>query len=716
LGISKRGTPENLQLQPINRRHLQPGEVEIKVKVTGLNFIDVLDTLGVLPFERNWFGVECVGEIVAVGEGVKKLKIGDAIIALAPGSLSEYVTVNAQLVALKPEHLSFEEAATIPANFITAYYALHHLAKISKGDKILIHAAAGGTGMAAVKIAQATGAEVFATASPSKWEFLKSLGIKYIMNSRTLKFADEIMQQTNNQGVDIVFNSLSGEYIPKSLSVLKENGHFLEIGKREVWSQTQIANVKPNISYSLIDLMSTAQNNPSLIQSLLSEILQKFESKALQPLPRKVFNIQNAPAAFRYMQQAKHIGKIVITNSTPEPRKNFTEGTYLITGGLGGLGLLLARWFVEKGANLVLLSRRSPHSEAQKNLDELEKLGTQVLVYQVDVSNENKLTEIFQDIQQKLPPLRGIIHAAGVLEDGVLMQLNSEKFERVMNPKMQGAWNLHQLTKNLSLEFFILFSSAASLLGSPGQANHVAANTFLDTLAHYRQMLGLPGLSINWGAWSEVGAAAQRQVGQQMSLKGVGMISPQQGLQIFEQLITDSTAQVGVVPIDWSRFLAQGLTAPFFSEVIPNEVQEKPTKDSQIIQKLATVPASEYKSILIPHLQTEVGKVLGLQPNQFPNPKQGFFEMGMDSLMIVELRNRLENSLGRTVPSTVIFEYPTIQDLAEYIQTEIISDIPIKNQDKDVNINQQNEYNISEKNIENYISQELENLEKLLGG
>ncbi|MEB3282831.1 MAG: SDR family NAD(P)-dependent oxidoreductase [Lyngbya sp.] len=717
LGISKRGTPENLKLQPTNRRQPKAQEVEIKVKVTGLNFIDVLDVLGVLPFERDWFGVECAGEIVAVGEGVEHVKIGDNVIAFAPGSFSQYVTVNAQLVTLKPAHLTFEEAATIPANFITAYYALHHLAKISKGDKVLIHSAAGGTGMAAVKIAQAMGAEVFATASSSKCEFLKSLGIKHIMNSRTLEFADEIMRQTQNQGVDIVFNSLSGEFIPKSLSILKENGRFIEIGKREIWSLTQVKSLKPNVSYYLVDLMTTAQENPSLIQSLLSEIVQKFTTQELQPLPHKVFNIQNAPAAFRYMQQAKHIGKIVITNSTQENRKDFSEGTYLITGGLGGLGLLVARWLVEKGAkNIVLLSRRNPNSEIQQTLDELEAMGAKVVVIKLDVSDRKKLTENYQNIQQTLPALRGVFHAAGVLEDSVLMQLNSEKFERVMKPKMHGAWNLHQLTKDLPLDYFVLFSSAASLLGSPGQANHVAANTFLDTLAHYRQMLGLPGLSINWGAWSEVGAAAERQVTQQMSLKGVGTISPQQGLEILEQLIAQPDPQVGVIPIDWSRFLQQGLTSPFLSEIIPTEAQPKQTENSKIIQKLATVPANEHESILISYLQGEVGKVLGLQPSQFPDPKQGFFDMGMDSLMIIELRNRLENSLGKSVPSTVIFEYPTIKDLAEYITTEILPNNPLINSNKNVNVVSQELPELTGNNIENSITKELENLEKLLGG
>ncbi len=250
------------------------------------------------------------------------------------------------------------------------------------------------------------------------------------------------------------------------------------MGKREIWSLTQVKNIKPNVSYYLVDLMTTAKENPNLIQSLLSEIVRKFTTQELQPLPHKVFNIKNAPAAFRYMQQAKHIGKIIITNSTQKNRKNLSEGTYLITGGLGGLGLLVARWLVEKGAkNIVLLSRRHPNSETQQTLDELEAMGAKVAVIKVDVSDEKKLTEIFQKIQDNLPVLRGVFHAAGVLEDSVLMQLNSEKFERVMMPKMHGAWNLHQLTKDIPLDYFVLFSSAASLLGSPGQANVGATRT-----------------------------------------------------------------------------------------------------------------------------------------------------------------------------------------------------------------------------------------------
>ena len=339
LGISKRGTLENLELQPVTRHKPQATEVEIHVIATGLNFIDVLDALNLLPFERNWFGVECAGEVVTVGSEVKDFQPGDKVIALAPGSFSQFVTTDANMVILKPDNLNFEEAATIPANFLTAYYALNKIAKISTGKRVLIHAAAGGTGMAAVKIAQQAGAEVFATASLSKWEKLEAMGIKRqnIFNSRTLDFADEIMSVTQGKGVDIVLNSLSGDFIDKSFSVLKADGCFLEIGKRDVWSLEQVKQVKPNAQYALIDLMSLAQQQPDLIQSMLQELMQLFEDDQLKPLPRQVFSIQDVISAFRHMQQAKHIGKVVVSQTSktsPQKKKNTTPKKNLKRGGV----------------------------------------------------------------------------------------------------------------------------------------------------------------------------------------------------------------------------------------------------------------------------------------------------------------------------------------------------------------------------------------------
>ncbi|MEL7407031.1 MAG: beta-ketoacyl synthase N-terminal-like domain-containing protein, partial [Cyanobacteria bacterium J06558_2] len=353
LSTSQKGTPENLQLIPLQRRQPNANEVEIKIKTTGLNFIDVLDSLGLLPFTKDWFGVECAGEIVAVGSAVTDLAVGDAVIALATGSFNQYVTVNRLMVVAKPENLSWESAVTIPANFLTASYALSECrVKENQPVRILIHAAAGGTGMAVVQLAQLAGMEIFATASPSKWEFLRSLGIKHVMNSRNLEFAEEVMQLTQEEGVDIVFNSLSGEFSDRSLAILKDDGHFIEIGKRNLKSKSEIAKIKPNISYSLIDLFTTAQQQPGLIQALLTKLVARFATGELTPLPHKIFNISETINAFQYMQQAKHIGKIVINHDNSVESLHNTslkihdDKIYLIAGGLGDLGLLTADWLV----------------------------------------------------------------------------------------------------------------------------------------------------------------------------------------------------------------------------------------------------------------------------------------------------------------------------------------------------------------------------------
>lgn len=713
LTINKRGVLASLKWQSSPRRQPQTGEVEIRVKATGLNFIDVLDALGLLPFERNWFGVECAGKVVAVGEGVTHLNVGDAVVALAADSFSQYVTTNANYVIKKPDSLSFTDAATIPANFLTATYALREVAKIQPQQRILIHSATGGTGMAALQIAQQAGLEIFATASMGKWETLRALGVQHIFNSRTLNFAEEILEITQGEGVDIVFNSLSGEFIPASLSVLKPQGQFIEIGKRGVWNAQQVAQVKPDVAYHLVDLMSVAQQQPQTIQTLLHCLMAEFSTGKIQPLPQTIFPTTKIVAALQMMQQARHIGKIVITHTPMELVQ--PDATYLITGGMGGLGLRVARWLVEKGAkHFVLLGRNQPDTAAQQQIQALQATGAKIIITQADVSQKDQLAAVLTDIQQNHPPLRGVIHAAGVLDDGILQQLTPERSHRVMNPKVTGAWNLHQLTQNIPLDYFIMFSSAASLLGSPGQANHVAANTFLDALAQYRRHQGLPALSINWGVWSDIGAAAKRGVAEQMSLRGISEITPDQGIDILEFLVTQSSVQVGVIPINWSELLKQKLSSPFFADFYqstPNTTQQNQT--SQLIPHIQSLGIKERISYLRKYLQTEVSEVLGASSSQLPDVQLGFFDMGMDSLMMVELRSRLETSLQQTIPSTVLFEHPTINALAEYIATQLLAkETVISAINEQLNVT--HSFIISEQETEKSITVELAALESLL--
>ncbi|MGB3298648.1 MAG: L-histidine N(alpha)-methyltransferase, partial [Phormidesmis sp.] len=698
LALPSKGSPDNLQLVPHARQQPQAGEVEIRVLAAGLNFIDVLDALALLPFERDWLGVECAGEVVAVGANVEQFAVGDAVMALAAGSFSEYVTVPVERVVGQPQNLSAREAATIPANFLTAHYALQVVTELKQGDRILIHSAAGGTGMAAVKIAQQVGAEVYATASPKKWDALREMGIRemgirHILNSRTLDFADDIMTSTHGQGVDVVLNALSGEFIEKSLSVLSDGGRFVEIGKRDIWTSQQVDTLRPDVGYHVIDLLSLAERQPQQIQTMLQRLKEQFEAGQLLPNCDRTFPISKAPSAFRYMQQAQHIGKIVldVARSTEPSALNAespvvtADGTYLITGGTGGLGLATAEWLVEQGArHLALLSRRglAKNSAVDSWIEQCAETGVEVSVIAADVANREQLASAIATAKATLPPLKGIVHAAGVLADGVLQQLDWPQMEKVLAPKVWGAWNLHQLTADCALDFFVLYSSAASLLGSPGQGSHVAANSFLDALARYRHRQGLPAVSINWGPWSKVGSAAGQQVSEQMRQRGIGAIAPKQGLQALAKILAQpELAQIGVIPIDWPQLQQQGIKDDlFFSNFAEKSVEEYNNQQSQKnisesnltnsdnwLPQLTALPQRRRVAFLTQKLQAEIAKVLDLPAHKRVEPTASFFDMGMDSLMSVELKNQLDIKLGQPIASTVIFEYPTVQSLADYL-------------------------------------------------
>ena len=691
LRITEYGILENLTLTPQSRRTPASDEVEIQVQAAGLNFRDVLNALGMLKsyteqmgitaVEDLPFGGECSGIVVAVGDRVSNLRVGDEVIAAQTiGSLASYVTVKEAFVIPKPSDLTFAAAATIPTAFLTAYYGLHQLAQIKPGERVLIHSAAGGVGQAAVQLAQRAGAIVFATASPTKWETLKASGIDYVMNSRTLNFAAEVMQATAGQGVDVILNSLNGDFIPKSLEVLRSGGRFVEIGKIGIWNPEQMQSNRPDVAYLPFDLLNLSLQTPRLISDLLTDLMAKFQTGVLQPLNHKAFALQDVVGAFRHMAQAKHIGKVVVTlptvhklDSTQPHNAVRGDGSYLITGGLGALGQQVAHWLVTQGArHLLLVSRREIDAEMQE-LKQLRQSGVQVQVVQADVANRRDVHRFLQSIQDAMPPLRGIIHAAGVLDDGMLLGQTQERFARVMAPKVSGAWNLHVLTQDLPLDFFVCFSSISALLGSPGQGNYAAANAFMDALAHHRRALGLPGTSINWGPWSDSGMAATLQDREQLrwAMLGVKTIPSAQGLLVFNEILSQALTQVGVLTINWAKFFDQntGQAPPFLEELAVTT--NTPIEKSLLRQQLEAVPSHQRYALLLTHVQTQIAKVLDLPIAEDIAPQQGLAELGMDSLMAVELRNRLQTSLDCAVSASVAYDYPTVTALVDYL-TELL--------------------------------------------
>ena len=703
LTFTSRGLLENLKLERTVRRPPGPGEVEIRVHTTALNFRDVMNVMGLYPGDPGPLGAECAGEIVAIGDGVSHLAIGDAVVAITPGSFAGYVTTLAEWVARKPVHMSFDEAATVPVAFLTAHFTLNHLAKIKAGDRVLIHAAAGGVGLAAVRLALRAGAEIFATAgSPEKRAFLKSLGVSHVMDSRSLGFAEEIMKITEGRGVDVVLNSLADRFVDHSFEVIAQHGRFLEIGKRGIWDPERVARLNRDIRYFIVDWSVDARNNPSLIGSMLRELMETFNRRELEPLPYRVFPLREAITAFRFMGQGRHTGKLVVSHQEmlDRGRAGFSldpKGTYLITGGLRGLGLMTAQWLVERGArHLVLTGRRPPNPECEETLRAMKARGIQVRAAQADSSDAGAMKRLLEETRLSMPPLRGVIHSAGLLDDGVLLQQNWDRFATVFGPKVTGSLLLHRLTATDPLDFFVLFSSVAAIFGSAGQGNHAAANAFMDTLAAARVAEGLPGLSVNWGVWTTAGAAVDRGVTARAREAGYGVIDRQDGFQALEAALTGGRSQVVVFPANWPRFLQNfsrdGRHPSILNNFARRGLPERPTLENHadsrggigdsilesslerqtrespsLRDRLADAAPNQRRGLLIEQIRLDTSRVLGLQNlESLPNNKS-LSELGLDSLMAVELRNALARSVGQNLPATLLFDYPTVETLADYL-------------------------------------------------
>ncbi len=688
LKLPEYGSPDNLILQPLQRQAPGAGEVEVQVKAVGLNFRDVLNSLGVLKdyyaeafgiteASDLTFGFEAVGTVSRVGEHVTRLAIGDEVlVVLAHNGFSSYLTIRADFVVKKPSHLNAVEAATIPLVFLTAYYGLTQLAQLQPGERVLIHAAAGGIGQSALQIARLVGAEIYATASPPKWDFLRAQGITHIMNSRTLEFADQVMALTEGQGIHVALNSLNGDFIPKTLETLTPGGRFIEIGKAGIWSHDQVRQKRSDVGYYPFDLGEVGHADPSTITHLFEQLLLQFEQGQFTPLHHQSYPIPQVVDAFRLMQQGKHRGKVVITmpemNAKPLVRP---DASYLITGGLGALGLQAAQWLVEQGAqSLVLTGRRDPSPEAQHRIDEMRATGATVAVELGDIAIKQDVQRILSSVNR---PLRGILHAAGVLDDGLLQQQSWDRLIKVMAPKVEGSWYLHTLTQGNELDWFVCFSSVAALLGSTSQGSYAAANAFMDGLVHHRHVQGLSGLSINWGPWAEGGMAASlgSQLQERIRKTGFNFITTQVGWQALAQVLQNNASQIGIMSMDWTRFLQQSGRTPFLAAFGTPEtdtlIQTSQPEVSEFLSQWQVTPESQQLALLIAHLRSQIARTIGLADPDHIQLRQPLFDLGLDSLLAVELRNNLQKSLGQTLRSTLLFHYPTVEDLANYLLQEL---------------------------------------------
>ena len=680
------------------RRRPGRGEIEIRVRATGLNFRDVMYAMGILPDEavENGFagatlGMECAGDVVAVGPDITGFRIGDPVVCFAPACFATFVTTGTSAVAHRPQGWTHDDAATIPSVFFTAYYALHHLAGLSRGDKVLIHGAAGGVGMAAIQYARYVGAEIFATAgSPRKRDFLRLLGVEHVLDSRRLLFGEEIMRITGGEGVDVVLNSLSGAAMRHSLRVLKPFGRFLELGKRDFYEDAKVG-LRPfrnNISYHGIDADQLLADRSDLATTLFRAMMRLFEQGAFRPLVHRTFPARRITEAFRCMQQSAHIGKIVVTyedaeriepaggtRTTPAPLALDGEGTYLVTGGLGGFGLATAAWLAEKGAGKLVLAGRTgaSTSEAREGLEALRSGGTEVEVCEADVCDRGALAQVMETIDRGGRPLRGIVHAAMVLDDALVIDQNVESFNRSFDPKALGAFNLHELTRTRTLDFFVLLSSVTTSIGNPGQSNYVAGNLYLESLALHRLTHGLPALAVAFGPIGDAGYLARNERLRDTleARTGGAALSAKQALDKLETLMREGRSGVAVANLDW-RVLHRTLAAvrtSRFSRLDP-AAEEAGKAGDDIQELLAGLSETEVHETVTGLLTEQVAKVLRL-PVERVERNASIYDLGMDSLMAVELHMAVEEHFHVHVPVMAVTEGASIAALAGRIARQL---------------------------------------------
>jgi acyl transferase domain-containing protein/surfactin synthase thioesterase subunit/acyl carrier protein len=668
LAFERSGTLDNLSLRSTERRAPHPGEIELEVCASGLNFRDVMGALGMYPGELGALGSECAGIVTQLGYGVNNIALGDRMMALTTGSFSRYVTLDARLAAPVPEGLSWVQAATTPVAFLTAWYALHDLANLKAGETLLVHAAAGGVGMAAVQVAQQIGAKVLATASPPKWAVVRSLGVTEVASSRDLAFVERFRPPTAQ--VDVVLNSLGREFNDASLSLLSHGGRFVEMGKTDIRQPGEVARAHPGVHYVHFDLGDAGVER---IAAMFADIGRGLASGELARLPVRVFAMSEAESAFRLLARARHVGKLALL---PVGTPSREPGTVLVTGGLGALGIEVARTLAERGTrHLVLLGRRGIEAPgAAQEVAALEALGARVSVVAGDVTVEADIAKALALIHADLP-LRGVVHAAGALDDGLLDAQTAERFVNVMAPKVRGAWNLHTLTRSSKLDFFVLFSSLAGTFGSPGQAGYAAANSFLDALAAHRRALGLPGSSLAWGTWAQRGLAAalDLQLKARLSREGIEPLAPSEGRALFEQSLRRPEAYLAPASINLRQ------VAKAFDTSIPplwQALLRKPSKarapGATGAENLAALPAEQRLQAVSRLVRGEVARVLSLSGEAGVQPNQPLKELGLDSLMAVELRNGLARRLAMSLPATLIFHHPTASAIAQYVAQRML--------------------------------------------
>jgi NADPH:quinone reductase-like Zn-dependent oxidoreductase/acyl carrier protein len=691
LRFAPSGLLEDLEPATDDRRPPASDEVEIAIGATAINFHEVLSALEPGADHDVPPGGECAGVVVRAGDRVSGLQAGDRVVAIGSGLMADFATLPCDRVWKMPDGITEQDAASLLIPFLTARWCLDRVARLQAGERVLIHAGAGGVGLAAIQEAQRLGALVYATAgSDTKREYLRSLGVAGVFDSRSTSFESGVFAETGFRGVDVVLNSLSGDKIAAGMRSLAPRGRFIELGEHSVLGDSEAQALRPDVSYHRVHLRAALEAATPEVRDIIASILSNVAAGKISPLPWKRFALEDAAAAFRYMATGQHTGRVLLAPSSSAARFTIRrDGAYVVTGGFSGLGCLTVQWLAKQGAGCVLaLARSEPDAETQQLFAQLQQKGTVIVAVRCDVSDEAELTAAIGTI----PPafsLRGVFHAAGVLDDGGLPQQTPSRFSVVLAPKVAGAWNLHRLSSSAKLDCFVLFSSAAGVFGSRGQSNHAAANAYLDALAHYRrECLGLTALSVNWGAWSGTGAAVRHQVIERGERIGVDPIPPAEGFRILERLLEENCTQTLVSRVDWARWAKQEKAEAAVNADLLMRVQHGP-KHSNVLKKseqaasapdgqhswhraLKAAPPAQQLAMLEARIEQRVRAVLCLHDSQSIAATRPLQEYGLDSLLSIELRNALSSDLEVKLPATTLFDYPTIASLMNYLFRDVL--------------------------------------------
>jgi polyketide synthase 5 len=669
LQIRTPGDLQSIELVAYDRVPPGPGQIEVSVTASNLNFADVLVAFGRYPsFEGRLpeLGADFAGVVTAVGAGVTEHQVGDRVAGIsATGAWCTFVTCDAGLAVKIPAGVPEERAAAVPSAHATAWYGLHDLARIEAGEKVLIHSATGGVGQAAVAIAKAVGAEIFATAgSPERRELLRSWGIEHVYDSRSVDFAEEIRRDTDGYGVDIVLNSLPGAAQLAGLELLSFGGRFVEIGKRDIYGDTKMGlfPFRRNLSFYAVDLALLTMTNPGKLRRLLDTIFQQIADGVL-PLPETTHHrLGEGATAIRVMGAAEHTGKLVLdvphtgkyrVALPPAQAPAFrSDGAYVITGGLGGLGLFLADKMAAAGCGRIILNgRSSPKADALQAIERIRERGTEVEVELGDIAEKGTAERLVATATATGLPLRGVLHAAAVVEDATLANITDELVERDWAPKVYGAWHLHGATEGQPLDWFCSFSSAAAMVGSPGQGAYAAANSWLDSFTHWRRAQGLAASAVAWGAWAEIGA------GQGMAEDAAMAIAPDDGAYAFDVLQRFDRGYTGYAPIAGAPWLMAFAQTSRFAEAFKS-LGKGSSGTSQFIAELNELPHEEWPARLRRLISDQISLIL----RRSVDPDRPLSEYGLDSLGNLELRTRVETETGVRITATDI---TTIRGLAD---------------------------------------------------